>query len=230
MAFFLLRANTYSHPGRLLELTGNSKPRGMTKQEIFKSLDRTRLIDCHTYFGDDMEIGILKQAVDLLRDGDVIACKTDTVYGLIADATNEKAINKIYELKKRPKNKQLIVLVNSLDMANDIAVLPSLSIIKKYWFIEKRPTTIVLPKRNCGDTIAIRYPKDNFIIELITLLGRPIVAPSANISGHPTALSYEMVIKEFADRIPLIIDGGICDKSPSRIIDLTTDIPKIIRN
>ena len=176
-----------------------------------------------------MEIDILKKAVELLQDGDVIACKTDTVYGLIADATNEKAIRKIYKLKSRPKNKQLILLVNSLDMANKIALITNLSTVKQYWFKEKRPTTIVLKKQNCIDTVAIRYPRNEFIIELIKSLGHPIVAPSANITGHPTALSAEMVIKEFGDKIPLIIDGGICYENPSRIVDLTTDIPKIIR-
>ena len=180
----------------------------------------------------------LEEAVALLRQGKVIAARTDTVYGLLADATIETAVQKVYELKKRPQNKALIVLVNSLEMADNIAEFTdeATQFAHQVWLNEKKPVTLVLKAKNIsrvvtggGDTVAIRLPHNEFCLKLICQLGNPIVAPSANISGNPTAISAEMVKADFAAKLPLIIDGGTCSNTPSTIISFLNNKPLILR-
>ena len=180
----------------------------------------------------------LEEAVALLKQGKVIAARTDTVYGLLADATIETAVQKVYELKKRPQNKALIVLVDSLEMADNIAEFTDEA--KQYahqvWVKEKKPVTLVLKAKNIsrvvtggGDTVALRMPHNEFCLNLIGQLGHPIVAPSANISGHPTAISAEMVKADFEAQLPLILDSGTCSNAPSTIINLLNNKPVVLR-
>lgn len=172
----------------------------------------------------------LNQAVDLLLRGEVVAARTDTVYGLLADATNDAVVRKVFELKKRPLSKALILLVDSIDMAKQFGLFSPEAerLAAQFWLTEKSAVTLVVPAGNVSnlvtgglETVAIRLPNDEFCLSLINKLGRPVVAPSANVSGQPTAVSYDMVRDYFGDSIPLIIDGGICSASPSRILDLT---------
>lgn len=181
---------------------------------------------------------LIEKAIELLKKGEVIAAPTDTVYGLLADATNDVAVKKVFGLKKRPLTKPLIVLVDSIEMANEIATFSedSEQFAKKVWLIEKRPVTLIFKAKNIsklitggGNTVAIRLPNKQFCLDLIKGIKKPIVAPSANISNHPTAISAEMVKNDFGDKIPLIIDKGICQTSPSTIIDLTGARPLVIR-
>lgn len=180
----------------------------------------------------------LSQTVDLLLRGEVVAARTDTVYGLLADATNDAAVRKVFELKKRPLSKALILLVDSVDMAKQFGLFSPESelLAEQFWLIEKSAVTLVVPaagqvsKLVTGglDSVAIRLPNDGFCLSLINKLGRPVVAPSANVSGQPTAVSCNMVRDYFGDSVPLIIDGGICSVSPSRILDLTgTEIKEL---
>ena len=153
-------------------------------------------------------------ALDVIKRGDIIAAPTDTVYGILADATNESAIKKVYELKKRSPTKPLIVLVSSLKMARTMAIFSHEieGILKFLWLEKKYPITVILKAKKTvsklitagGDTIALRLPNYQFCIDLIDNLGKPIVAPSANISGHNTAISYDDVRKNFGSKIPII--------------------------
>lgn len=179
----------------------------------------------------------LSQTVELLLRGEVVAARTDTVYGLLADATNDAAVCKVFELKKRPLSKALILLVDSVDMAKQFGLFSPESelLAEQFWLIEKSAVTLVVPAGKVSklvtgglDSVAIRLPNDGFCLSLINKLGRPVVAPSANVSGQPTAVSCNMVRDYFGDSVPLIIDGGICSASPSRILDLTgTEIKEL---
>ncbi len=180
----------------------------------------------------------LGKSVTLLKRGEVIAVRTDTVYGLLADATIDHAVQKVYELKKRPKDKALIVLINSLEMAKNVANFTdeSMQYAHRVWTEEQKPVTLVLMAKNIsrvvtggGDTVALRLPHNTFCLELIRQLDHPIVAPSANISGHPTAISADMVKADFGNNLPLIIDGGLCTNSPSTIISFLDNKPIILR-
>lgn len=180
----------------------------------------------------------LKLAIKLLKSGEIIAAPTDTVYGLLADATNESAIQKIYTAKKRPLTKPLILLVSNIEMAKTLAEFhPNAEkIARRFWIDKKKPLTIILKAKNIsklitagGNTVAIRVPNNEFCMNLINAIEKPIVAPSANVSGNNTAVSYDMVKNDFKDSLPLIIDGGVCKNLPSTIVDLSSGILKILR-
>lgn len=158
----------------------------------------------------------IQEAIKLLRDGEVVALPTETVYGLAADCTNDKAVAKIYALKSRPKFNPLIIHVYDLAAALQIGVFSAraLEYGEKYW---PAPLTIVVPKRDKNfaqlasaglDTIAIRVPAHPMMREVLKS-GLMLAAPSANISGTISPTEAEHVRKNFPDTY--IIDGGKCE-------------------
>ncbi len=160
----------------------------------------------------------LRQAVDVLRAGGVVAFPTETVYGLGADATNEKAVCRVFEAKKRPTFDPLIVHVASLEQAHSLwsgAPDSAGSIARHFW---PGPLTIVLPKApsvldlvTAGlPTVAVRMPGHDVALALIKALGRPIAAPSANVFGHTSPTSAQHVAEDLGDAVDLILDGGPC--------------------
>ena len=156
------------------------------------------------------------QALTLIEAGDVVAIPTETVYGLAADATNGRAVARIFEAKGRPRFNPLIAHVSSPAMAEEIAELDALShrLVEAFW---PGSLTLVLPLKKGAsihplvtaglDTVAVRMPK-GFGVELIAALGRPLAAPSANSSGRISATTAEAVEADLGRRIPLIVDGG----------------------
>ncbi len=161
----------------------------------------------------------INEAVELLQEGKLIGFPTETVYGLGADATNQKAILKIYKNKKRPKSNPLIVHTETIEQASSIGVFNSKieKIAKDIW---PGPLTVIVKKREnsnickelCAgnDTIAIRVSSNKTILAIIKKLGNPIAAPSANKSGMLSPTSAAHVEKQFKNNIdiPLILDGG----------------------
>lgn len=158
----------------------------------------------------------LEEACRLLAAGEPVAIPTETVYGLAADATNGEAVARIFEAKGRPRFNPLIAHVAEKAMAERIAVFSPLAsrLADAFW---PGPLTLVLPHRpgsgihplvTAGlDTIALRRPR-GFAREVIAKLGRPLAAPSANISGRVTGTTAEAVEAALGSRIRLIIDGG----------------------
>jgi L-threonylcarbamoyladenylate synthase len=156
------------------------------------------------------------RALALLEAGEVVAIPTETVYGLAADATNGRAVARIFEAKGRPRFNPLIAHVSTLDMARSIAAFDplSLSLAEAFW---PGPLTLVLPLAKDSpvhplvtaglDTVALRMPQ-GFGAGLIAALGRPLAAPSANSSGRISATSAQAVQADLGPRIPLIVDGG----------------------
>ena len=181
-------------------------------------------------------------AIKVIKNGGVIICPTDTVYGFLADASNKKAVDKIFKLKKRPKSKPLAVFVRGLKMAKDLAEInkDQEKILKKYWpgkytFILKRKKAVeARPPRSSEiygidkKTIALRIPKYKFLNDLLEKLNKPIVQTSVNISEQPPLTKINDIIEKFGrSYLPmLVIDGGDLPKrKPSIIIDL---IPHIL--
>lgn len=178
-----------------------------------------------------------KQAIPVLRAGDIIGVPTETVYGLAGDATRADVIASIYTAKGRPTNNPLIVHVTNLEMGERYAVFsdPARKLANTFW---PGPLTMVLPlKRDAGlaeavtaggDSLAIRCPQGP-LGELSGMLDRPLAAPSANRSGHVSATSADHVREDLDGRIAMILDGG-----PSRlglestIVDVR-DAPCILR-
>ncbi len=183
----------------------------------------------------------VNHTIEILRQGGVVVCPTDTVYGLIADAGNKKAVKKIFKIKNRPKTKPLAVFVRDMEMAKELAIIDE----KNEKFLKKNTPgkiTVILKKRpDCGflspvgdkTTIGIRIIKNKFINELLGKLGKPLAQTSANISGQPATIKIGEVLKYWGVRHPnklrdkgmdldLVVDAGDLPKSrPSKVVDLT---------
>ncbi|MFZ5735130.1 MAG: L-threonylcarbamoyladenylate synthase [Pseudomonadota bacterium] len=156
-------------------------------------------------------------AARCLGMGGLVAFPTETVYGLGADATNADAVARLYEAKGRPSFNPLIAHVDSIEAAHAIAVFDekSLKLAQAFW---PGPLTLVLRKSvHCRvsdlataglDTIAVRVPVHPVARDLLRAFGRPVVAPSANISGHVSPTTAQHVESDLSGRIDLIVDGG----------------------
>ncbi len=181
--------------------------------------------------------GQVKEAVQILKKGGVIVLPTDTVYGLGADAFNSKAVDRIYEIKNRPRHLPLPLLLSDVSQITMIAE----SVPEVGWFLASRfwpgGLTLVLPKiaslpsyLTRGPTIAVRIPNHPICLALIEGLGRPIIGTSANISGRPSCLTTDEVKQQLGDKVDLIIDGGKCPGGgESTIVDVTGEVPVVLR-
>lgn len=157
------------------------------------------------------------QAVELLRQGKVVAIPTETVYGLAGSLHSEQAIHEIFSLKNRPANNPLIVHLSSIsDMDEYVADYPPHFevLAKTFW---PGPLTLILPAANVPaiataglTTAAFRIPSHKIALEILTLTG-PLVIPSANLSGKPSSTSYKHVERDFGENFP-VVEGGICEK------------------
>lgn len=155
----------------------------------------------------------IKKAAFILKNGGVVAFPTETVYGLGASAFDEKAVRKVFELKKRPYYDPLIVHISSLKQLKEIAEVDknTLNFLKKIW---PGPLTIILKKKKnipdivtaSLDTVAIRYPKNKIAIKLIKYTKTPIAAPSANKFSRLSPTKSQHVLKYFPNI--LVLDGG----------------------
>jgi L-threonylcarbamoyladenylate synthase len=158
----------------------------------------------------------IQEAADLLRQGKLVAFPTETVYGLGAPVFNPQAIAQIFLAKGRPADNPLIAHISSLDQVPLIACDIPDDFYKLAEAFFPGPLTVVLKKRpevpgivSGGlKTIAVRMPRHPVAQQLIALVGEPLVAPSANISGRPSSTSVAHVIADFDQKIAAVIDGG----------------------
>ena len=180
----------------------------------------------------------LAEAVRILASGEPVAIPTETVYGLAADATNPAAISRIYEIKGRPRFNPLIAHMSGLEMALSHADFDplSLKLAHAFW---PGPLTLVLPLKpespihalcTAGlPTIGIRVP-EGFTGLLISAYGKPLAAPSANLSGRISPTSAQHVAADLGDRIALVLDGGAATVGvESTIIKLDGDAVRLLR-
>lgn len=181
---------------------------------------------------------IYNQAADLLREGQVVALPTETVYGLGGNAYSEEAVKRIFEAKGRPQDNPLIVHISEFseiyELVSNVPEKAKL-LADKFW---PGPLTIILPKSDkvplCVtgglQTVAVRCPSHPVANKLIKLTGLPIAAPSANLSGKPSPTKAEHVFNDLKGRIPMVIDGGECEEGvESTVITLATETPKLLR-
>lgn len=175
-----------------------------------------------------------------IKKGEVVLCPTDTVYGLLADATNKKAVERVFKIKKRPKGKPIPIFVKNLEMAKKLAFVDKKQekFLKMVW--PGKITVVlksrnVLPKRIFGrtKTIGLRIPDYKLVNNLLLELNRPLTGTSANISGKPASTKIREVIKQFEKekiKPDLVLDAGnLKPSSLSRVIDLTGKKFKILR-
>ncbi|MBI4684730.1 MAG: threonylcarbamoyl-AMP synthase [Nitrospirae bacterium] len=181
---------------------------------------------------------ILKKAIGILNKGGIIAYPTETFYGIGARFDIENALKRIYELKKRPEEKPMPLIIGDRKMLLMISVPINNTVsalMDKFW---PGPLTLLLrAKKELSQyltagtaNIAVRIPGESIALQLAIMMGFPITATSANLSGMPPAEDAETVLKYFGNTIDLIIDGG---KTPggfsSTIIDVTGEKIKIVR-
>ncbi len=174
---------------------------------------------------------ICKTATNLLNKGMLIVYPTDTVYGIGANATNKKAVEKLFKIKHRSKEKSISVLVSSFRMLENYAKINP----KQRKFLEKRLpgkyTFVLKPKRKLPvskNKIGFRIPH-HWCYLISKEFGRPITTTSANLSGEPIPKTIREIRKTFGDEISLYIDSGILSGKPSKVIDITFEKPKVLR-
>lgn len=180
----------------------------------------------------------LKQAAELLREGQLVAFPTETVYGLGGNALDATAAKRIYEAKGRPSDNPLIVHIADV---NDLSVLAKdipeegYKLANAFWpgpltMIFKKSSIVPTSTTGGLQTVAIRMPSDEIARMLIRESGLYIAAPSANSSGRPSTTKAEHVIEDLSGKIPMIIDGGSSEIGlESTIVDLSGEIPMILR-
>jgi L-threonylcarbamoyladenylate synthase len=178
------------------------------------------------------------RAAELLSAGEVVALPTETVYGLAANALDEQAVAKIFQIKGRPANNPIIVHVAENEMAKScVKNWPELAgkLSKAFW---PGPLTLVLPRAEMipdvvtagGETVGIRWPSHPFIQAVIRECDFPLAAPSANLSSRVSPTNAEHVRQQLGGKIPLIVDGGQSQVGiESTVLDLTVSPPKVLR-
>ena len=179
----------------------------------------------------------IEKAAELLMRGEVVAFPTETVYGLGATALRTQAVRRIFIAKGRPQDNPLIVHVSDLAMAKQLTTnwTPlAQKLSRAFW---PGPLSIIvnaspaIPKEVTAGlgTVALRMPNHDIALKLIALAG-PIAAPSANVSGRPSPVNAMHVYEDLAGRIPLILDGGVCEYGlESTVVDARGDIPIVLR-
>src|SRR5271170_3134430 len=195
----------------------------------------TEILSTHT---PELFQKAVRRAVELLRAGEVVALPTETVYGLAANALEEKTVAKIFQIKGRPSHNPIIVHVAGIEMARRcVKNFPALAerLAKSFW---PGPLTIVLPRAKeipeivtaGGETVGIRWPSHPFIQAVIRECDFPLAAPSANLSERVSPTNAEHVLKNLGGKIPLIVDGGQSQVGiESTVLDLTVSPPRILR-
>src|SRR5262245_10848507 len=179
----------------------------------------------------------LRAAADTLRAGGVVALPTETFYGLAAAVFDAPAVKRIFELKGRPESKPLLVLVDSVAMAETVAsVTPTArDLMARYW---PGALTLVLPAVTAvpsvvtagTGTLGVRLSPHPIARGLVELLGAPVTAPSANPNGLAPSTSASGVLTYFPEGVDLVLDGGPTPGGePSTVLDLTAEPPRIVR-
>ncbi len=181
---------------------------------------------------------VLSSAVDELKNSGIIAYPTETFYGLGTKFDIENSLKRLYDIKQRPKEKPMPLIIGNKDLLPVVAESINrlgLSFIERFW---PGPLTLILPaKENLSDYItagtgkvAVRIPGESFALSLAKTANFPIIATSANLSGMPPAQDTEAVIRYFGDKIDLVFDGGSTTGGlPSTIVEVTGDEITILR-
>lgn len=178
------------------------------------------------------------KAVEILKHGGVVVFPTDTAYGVGCRIDDEFSVKRIFEIRKRDEKKPLLVLVSSIEMAQRYLqeISPSvLALMEAQW---PGGLTIVYPckkekvlgvVRANGETLAVRFPNNTMLLEVIEGLGVPLVAPSANFSGESTPLEYSDIDPEFLKLVDFSLQGECTIKGISTIVDCSVEPFTVLR-
>ncbi len=181
-----------------------------------------------------------RETVKVLRAGGTVVMPTDTVYGLMANACDDRAVEQIFKIKKRDNGKPMPILVRNIAWAREVAFIPPKlePYLDKIW---PGAVTIILPRKQTisklvtggPDTIGVRVAKSDLVDRVLAQFGYPIVATSANIAGEGGSNDPEVIRAQFRAEIwtpDIIIDAArMPDETPSTVIDFTAIKPKVLR-
>ena len=179
----------------------------------------------------------IHQAVEILKNGGIIAFPTDTVYGLGASASSHGAILRIYEAKRRPRRLALPLLLADVSQIPSVARdMPEIAWLLAKHFLPGGLTLVLYKSPSVSslitggsEKIAVRVPAHPIPIALLEGLDAPITGTSANLTGRPNPLTTQEVHNQLGDRVDLIIDGECPGGVDSTVIDITTDPIRILR-
>ena len=178
-----------------------------------------------------------RKAAEVLVSGGVIIYPTETLYGIGALATNERAVNRVFDIKGRASGKPIPVLVKNIEMLIEFAEVTPLGLKLTREFLPGPLTLVLRQKRKLPDIISggtgkvgFRISSHPFVKSLFEFLDEPITSTSANLSGEENLLSFHEIYGEFRDLVDLIVDGGrLFPSKGSTVVDLTTTPPTMVR-
>ena len=193
---------------------------------IYCKIMQTKIIKVNP---NAQEVGLIKEAAGVLQGGGLVVFPTETVYGIGANALNKKTIDRLYKIKKRPKNKPFTFHIARFETLKDLEVDlndRASKIVHKFW---PGPLTILVENKE-KKKIGIRMPRNKIALALINEAVDPIVAPSANISGKKPPVSAEEAISEMKGSVDIILDGGSTEiGAESTILDVSVNPFKVLR-
>ena len=180
----------------------------------------------------------IEKLVEILKNGGIAVIPTDTVYGIVCDALDEEAVDKIYQLKKRSYSKPMIVLMSDMDMVKKYTKSLSKLETKLFKTFSPGPLTVLVKKAdsipdvvNSGlPDLGVRIPDDKELQLLISKLGHPIVATSANVSSSETITRINMLEDSIKDNVDYIYNGGSIYRGASTIVREKDNMVEILRN
>lgn len=172
----------------------------------------------------------IDEAIDILKKGGIVAFPTETVYGLGVDYTNKKALDDLYSIKQRPKNKPFTLLIANVSQIDDFAKDVPAAVYRladKFW---PGPLTLIFKSKDNKDTVGLRIPNNNVALALVKHADFPIACPSANISDRQEARNAQDVLKYFESKIDLVLDAGEVELgTPSTVVDVSKPEFQILR-
>ena len=169
------------------------------------------------------------EAADIIAKGGLVIIPTDTVYGIAVSMQEKEAIERLYKIKNRPKDKQLSLLIDRKEIIEKFALnipVAAYRLMDKFW---PGPLTIILKSKE-GSTIAFRMPNHAIALSIISASGVPILCPSANLSGKPAPGDFKTALEDLDGLVDLAVDSGSCSVGiESSVVDLSVNPMRILR-
>mgnify|MGYP001159610836 CR=1 FL=1 len=188
---------------------------------------------------DELASGIIDRVANAVSEGQIIVCPTDTLYALVADSKNLTAMERIYAIKSRSTQQPLpLIAANVQQVSEQVGALSQLGerLASTFW---PGPLTLIVPALTAlGDqckaadgSVAVRVPDQDFTREVVSEVGHPVTATSANVSGDIAVSRIEDLTQEIRDGVDLIVDvGNLVGGAPSTIVDVRYATPILIRD
>lgn len=180
----------------------------------------------------------IKQAVSVLNNGGIVIFPTDTAFGIGCRIDDRSAVERLFKIRNRPKDKAVPVLVDSIRMVKEY-VGPIDEKVKrlmnKYWpggltlILKCKTEKVPILVRGGGDTLGVRMPDHKIALSIISGVGVPILGPSANFAGEKTPYSFSDLDPQLVKKVDFVVDGTCKYKHASTVIDCTTSAWKILR-